>query len=192
MICVVLAFVIALCSVVRGGDEKPVIGEVEITRGELVSELSVFIVNNGSTDFRFPTGARGAGQSVPEDRIAGGGTGLKVVPHLTFERADSVRAPYQSIHFRAPIFTSPQNRGMEEQVFVVPAGKRRLYYSFKVPSEYVIGRFKHGVLPRPDIYEPLKARGGGYGPIESVGAITITRLIDVTDKKAALKDDEKR
>jgi hypothetical protein len=188
MRCGVLAFALALCSVVRGAGDKPVIGEVEITRGELVSELSVFIVNNGSTEFRFPTGAKGAGDSVPENRIAGGGTGLKAVPHLTFERVDSVRAPHRSIHFMAPVFTSPQNRGMEEQVFVVPAGKRRLYYSFKVPSEYVIGRFKHGVLPRPDIYEPLRAKGGGYGPIESVGAITITRLIDVTDKKVIRRD----
>jgi hypothetical protein len=180
-----LMILVLTCSV-TDADESRLSAEVEIERGSNVSELSIFIINSGLTDYELPTGANGAGHTVPEGQIAGGGTGIRALPKLNFERSSSGRAPYGEIVVTAPVFTSRQTRSAEEQTFVVPAGKRRLYYRFKVPSEYVAGEFKCGFIARPDLV--AKAKGAGYGSIELDTGIPITRLIDVTDKKAKPKD----
>ena len=82
---------VAVCAIGGPTDDSNVFGEVEITRGEMVSELSIFLVNDGSTEFRFPTGAIGAGEDVQKGQIAGAGTGIKAIPQLVFERVDGLK-----------------------------------------------------------------------------------------------------
>jgi hypothetical protein len=173
----------------QADDKHAVYGELEIARGAETSELSVYIVNNSSSVFRLPTGAIGG--EVREGQMAGGATGLKVIPHVAFEwqPMGGTNTTHTVINLVAPIFTSAWTPHFDdEQTFTIPAGKRRFYYSFKVPTEYVRGKFAGGYLPRPDIYEQMP----GYGTRELRGAIRITRLIDVTDKKAAAKRDASR
>jgi hypothetical protein len=188
-----LSFVLAIwvCAFVRSEQLSRAHAEVEIVRGEHLSELNVYVVNPGPGDFQFPTGARGRGGDVPEGEMAGSSTGLTAIPRVTFEwnPRDGRKPPASLIEIHAPIFRSNwQSRAAPEpEIFVVPSGKRRLYYSFKVPAEYVKGEFKGGYLPRREISE----KGAGYGPRELIGAIPITRLIDVTDKKREATERDK-
>lgn len=177
-------------------------GEVEIARGEQISQLSVFIVNDGTNDVEFKTGVVGGGGNVPEGHVAGGTTGLKVVPRLAFkcDSPEGFQAPGTVINFQAPVFTNDaQPRASRPQVFVLPPGKRRLYYSFKMPTEYVKGEFDSGEISRRAERgyglgrkeDALWERSGtGYGP-GFVSAIPIIRIIEVSEKTTDLRKDEK-
>ena len=190
---VACAILVAMTATVDGADEP--FSEVEIRRGEQISELKVFIVNPGQRDFEFPTGARGHGGDVPPGETAGRITGIKVIPRLTFEwdlsGNQKPRAKWIEIH--PPVFSSNwQFRGNSEpEIFVVRPGERRLYYEFKVPTEYVRGKFAGGHLPRPDLKDKTEKSPGYGAPSEMNGAMRITRLIEVGGKKATAKDDKR-
>lgn len=177
-----------VCAVTRGENEP--FAEVEILRAEHVSELTVFIVNPGDRDFEFPTGASGHGGDVRPGENAGSYSGITVIPRLTFEVSlDEGRKPRASaIELQAPRYYRrwEYHSDRKPEVFIVRPGKRRLYYSFKVPTEYIQGKFLGGYLPRPD----LEYKTTGYGNTK-MGAIRITRLIDMTDTKETTEGAEK-
>jgi hypothetical protein len=143
-----------VCPVVQAQEKPSVYGEVEIARGEHVSQLRIFVVNTGNTAVEFNTGVTGGGGNVPEGQVAGGATGLKVIPRLSFkaDSPDAPQAPGTVINFQAPVFTNnAQSRSRRPQVFEIPPGKRRLYYSFKIPTEYVRGEFYRGEISRGSV-----------------------------------------
>jgi hypothetical protein len=196
---------IAITSAATGafGQEREAVpyGEAEIVRGEQVSELKFFIVNPGDRAFEFATGGFGKGGDVPEERLVGSATGITVIPRLTFEpdTIDGRKTARSMVRIDAPVFHSAwQSRAApREERMVVPAGERRFYYAFKVPSEYVGGEFKGGQLSKRWIaggYQTVAKEDAvyelpdhGFGP-NYVGAIPITRLIEATEKAAERKD----
>jgi hypothetical protein len=200
-----VAAALVACPTLQAQDKPSIYGEVEISRGQHTSQLTVFIVNSGTVAVEFKTGVVGGGGNVPEGHVAGGTTGLKVVPRLSFkcDSPDGFQAPGTVINFQAPVFTNDaQPRASRPQVFGLPPGKRRLYYSFKMPTEYVRGEFQSGEISRRD------SRERGYVPVAKedalweipetayghryVGAIPITRIIEVPEKKTSLKGHEKQ
>jgi hypothetical protein len=178
----VLSILCSACAALGAEAQDEPFAEVEILRGEHISKLSVFIVNPGVRDFEFPTGAHGRGGDVLPGETAGSSSGITVIPKLTFEaKLDDDHKPRAStIELQAPrYFRSWENRhDPKPEIFIVRAGKRRLYYSFKVPTDYVRGKFLGGYLPRPDIQNTTP----GYGQTMSIGSIQIKQLIEITDE----------
>jgi hypothetical protein len=189
-----------LTTVASAVDKKDLpYAEAEIVRGEQVSEIKVFVVNPRTTRFEFDTG--GAGGEVPEGEIAGRMHGITVIPNLFFKlpgnQEQFLDGP--TIKFQAPVFGRRwlSRKAPKPERFVIEPGKRRLYYVFKVPSDYVRGDFAWGYLSKGPLrrgYEPIPKEnaiyeepGSGFGP-QYVEAIAITKLIESSDKATKPRD----
>lgn len=130
--------------------------EAEVERGEEISRISIFIINNADLALEIYTDSFG-GPGCYDDRVTKCiGTGVYALPELTFEKENgwvTVRAPY--------LGGGQTRRDMKPDVFVVPPKTRKQYYSFLVPTLHMQGRFNAGKIVFPDANEvrPHWSRG---------------------------------
>lgn len=108
--------------------------EVEIEKTGDTARITVYLNNEGGTEFSFETGSHGGGGSLDDRAKIVVGTGPKVLPEVTFLHGD------RHVTLRPPVFSGPTRRTMTAAKLSVPADKRVVYASWVVPADLVAGK----------------------------------------------------
>lgn len=134
--------------------------DVRIERGEHISRIVVFLVNQGDIPFTFQNGSRGGPGRLDDGfRFANGsmgppkrgtklsvlGTAPVVIPELTFEYADGY------VLLKPPAMGGPTRRAGRPWSITIDPGARIQYASFAVANHLVGGRFQVAELKLKDV-----------------------------------------